>query len=842
MRTLPHEIGNLRTAPGIVLGLGQNGLATVRALGRRGVTVIGLDRNLAQPTARTRYCVPVSYGEERTDEGLIDTLVELGKVLPVKGVLFPSGDLNLLAISEHRALHAPYYHFALPAPETVRLILDKQDFYDWARLHGFPIPRTWVLGPEGPGALAPEISYPALVKPHLRDKGWRAEHDVKLYEVKSADELLRTFETLTAQHSRLLLQELVPGPESQLVFSLTYLDAQLEPLGMFTGRKLRQFPPRFGTSCMAQSRWDPEVASLSLDVLRALRYRGYGSVEFKRDERDGRLRIIEVTGRTWYPHGLATACGINLPYLAYCDLLGIPVERPTRFVEGLKWIDEDRDLRAALRYRAEGRLRLGAWLASYRGRRTWAITALDDPRPGLHLAARWVRAGARAIMPRRRSGAPPPRPTADRSGSVSALAAWSSTDASLEQRVRAVLQRALYVAKQVGVPGLDFGDRRLAAIIRYHSISDAADDNALYVSPSIAHGPEVFDRHVAMLAQRYHCVTMDDVHEAMAGGRPLPPQAVAITFDDGYRDNYLHAYPILRRHGVPATFYLTTGCLDGAEPLWTSQIRYVVERTERAGLTEPITGTRLRLETLAGRASALRHLKGALDGLSRPARTAALRELAHGAGVDLAPLREKFLRWSEVEEMQRGGMLIGSHTLSHPRLPAIAIDEARREIADSRTELAGRLRREVDHFAYPNPGDRVHSSAALRAIVAASGYATAVTSEQGYVRARDDALQLGRLSVGTGEFRIPWDLERDVLRTVPWLSAPPLPAYAGAGPPADALDDTDLASIGMRVQVVLARLRRAEREAVREVLQQQASALREVRLAIECVSEAQEAT
>ena len=814
MTAFPDAISRLRTAPGVVLGLGQNGLGTVRALGRRGVPVVGLDANLTQATARSRYCMPVACGDVRSEEGLLATLLQLGKILPHKGVLFPSGDLNLLVVSEHRAQLAPYYHFALPDHEAVQLILDKVAFYEWAERCGFAIPRTYIPGPEGPGLLAREIRYPVLVKPHLRDAGWRGKHGVKLYEAHSPDELLRTYEALVVHHPHLLLQECVPGPEDQLVFSITYLDAQLDPLGMFTGRKLRQFPPRFGTSSMAQSRWDPEVAGLSLAVLRALRYRGYGSVEFKRDPRDGILRIIEVTGRTWYPHGLATACGVNLPYLAYRDLLGLPVERPVGFIEGVKWIDEDRDLRAALAHRAEGRFALGAWLASYRGRRIWAISAADDPRPAVALATGWGRSVARAILPRRRPG-------------------WTAP-ALLE-----VLQRSFYVAKRAGVPGLDFSDRRLVAILRYHSISDATDGNDLYVSPAVAHSPAVFERHVAMLARCYRCVTMDDVLEAMAGGRPLPAGAVAITFDDGYRDNYSRAYPILRRHGVPATFYLTSGCLDGAEPLWTSQIRYVIQRTERADLMEPVTGAWLHLESQADRARAIGRLKTTLEGLTRVDRAAALRELARQAAVDLDPLRERFLRWSEVEEMQRGGMLIGSHTLSHPRLPAVSIDEARREIADSRAELSGRLRREVRHFAYPNPGDRTHSTAGLRALIAESGYATAVTSQQGYVKAGDDALQLGRLSVGASAFQIPWDLERDILRTVPWLSPPP--RHAGVGVPAPVFDEAQLAAMGRRVQAVLTRLRAAEQHAMREVLQQQASALHDARLAIEWTAGAREA-
>jgi predicted ATP-grasp superfamily ATP-dependent carboligase len=387
----------LSAPPGVVLGLGQNGLATVRALARRGVPVIGLDENLDRPTAQTRLCLRLRHGAAGTEDALLPTLLELGQRLPWKGVLFPSGDLNLQVISEHREVLAPYFHISLPEKETVRLVLDKVAFSAWASQQKLPIPRTQVLGPDGPGAVDLDIAYPAILKPSLSDARWRAQHSVKLYEVGSPDELLRRWDALPPDHGPMLLQECIPGPDTQLVFSLTYLNRAGEPLAMFTGRKLRQFPPRFGTSSMAESRWDPEVAELSLTILSALEYVGYASVEFKRDPRDGQLRIIEVTGRTWYPHGLATRCGINLPWLAYCDRLDVPVERPRRFLSGVKWIDEDRDLRSALAYRRRGELTLAAWLASYRGRRTYARAAWDDPAPFLHTARRWASAALRPV-------------------------------------------------------------------------------------------------------------------------------------------------------------------------------------------------------------------------------------------------------------------------------------------------------------------------------------------------------------------------------------------------------------------------------------------------------------
>ena len=421
-------LNRIEVPPGIVLGLGQNGLATIRALGRKGIPVIGIDSNLDQPTAKSRYCIRVQCDDFKAGgEGLLHCLLDIGKNLPCKGVLFPSGDLNLIVVSEGREALEPYFLFALPEKESVRLILNKNDFYKFALREGFPIAKTYFLkGLEEIQEAARQISYPALIKPFLRDAAWREQHNLKLYEARSAEELIRECEHIFPMHHEILIQECIPGADSELSFSLTYLDRHLEPLAMFTGRKLRQEPPRFGTSSMAQSKWDPWIAETSISLLKALRYRGYGSVEFKRDPRDGAFKIIEVTGRTWYPHGLSTRCGVNLPYLAYCDLLGLKVERPQSFEEGVKWIDEDRDLRSSLQYHREGNLSLLAWIKSYRGKRTYALAAMDDPAPILSTIGRFGRGLLRRLgslfvrhsgsVQWSKKGAGPQRPNAVKSG------------------------------------------------------------------------------------------------------------------------------------------------------------------------------------------------------------------------------------------------------------------------------------------------------------------------------------------------------------------------------------------------------------------------------------------
>jgi predicted ATP-grasp superfamily ATP-dependent carboligase len=397
-----------------VLGLGQNGLAGVRALGRRGIPVIGIDDDLARPGAQSRYCRPVHCpGFRAGGEALLAFLLDLGARLPSPAFLLPSGDLNLRLMSEHRDTLARFYRFVLPSPEVVDLALDKRAFYAFAEAHGFPVPHTRLATRDSVAEVARQARYPAVLKPALRDVGWRTEHGVKLYEVRSADELRTRYDELSAVSPDILVQELIPGPDTSLVFSLTYVDALGEPVAMFTGRKLRQYRPRFGTSSMARSEWNPVVAETTIGILKAMKYRGYGSVEFKQDPRDGQLRAIEVTARTWYPHGLATHCGINLPYIAYADALGLPIPDTLGFEDGVTWIDEDRDVRSALESIKARHLTVRSWLGSYRGRRTYALAAVDDPGPILNLARRTARAGVRRAWRRctgRRAAAAPASP------------------------------------------------------------------------------------------------------------------------------------------------------------------------------------------------------------------------------------------------------------------------------------------------------------------------------------------------------------------------------------------------------------------------------------------------
>ncbi len=394
------ELPRFDRPPAIVLGLGQNGLATCRALGRVGVPVIGIDNDLEQPGAKTRYCHKVHCPEFTSGgDGLIETLATIGRELERqghKGILLPSGDLNVQIVSRRREELDPWFLYRLPSKEVLELFLDKKSFYKIAIERNYPLPKTYFTDEAHDiDSIAREIQYPCLIKPYQPTAIWRETFDTRLFLADSPDTLRRLYDIIFPVHQDLIIQEYMTGDDADVFWGVTYLGADQKPLAVWSGRKLRMYPRGFGTATLAESRHDPWAAAETVRILQDVGHVGYGVVEYKNDRRDGKPKITEATGgRTWFPHGIVTRSGINLPFIWYRELLGETVEPQTVFEDGIKWIHEERDLKTVMLYfLPEGRLTYLEWLRSYSGRRTYAYSAWDDPGPILKSASRILEAG-----------------------------------------------------------------------------------------------------------------------------------------------------------------------------------------------------------------------------------------------------------------------------------------------------------------------------------------------------------------------------------------------------------------------------------------------------------------
>jgi peptidoglycan/xylan/chitin deacetylase (PgdA/CDA1 family) len=289
-----------------------------------------------------------------------------------------------------------------------------------------------------------------------------------------------------------------------------------------------------------------------------------------------------------------------------------------------------------------------------------------------------------------------------------------------------------------------FRPNRNVAILRYHAV--CGPEGYGYADPHLCVSPSGFERHVAYLAANYHVLPLPEVVSRLRDGRPLPANTVVLTFDDGYADN-LQAARILHRYGASGTFYLTAGCLDGGDPFWPSELRYLVGGIPDGTVTLELPDQRLEIpcSTATERAAALTRLTRLFKSYPIPVRERMRDQLRRQARNVEMP--EIMLTWGEVAEMAGLGMTLGAHTMTHANLPSAGLPDATREIAASKQLLERRIGREVTMFSYPNGGAEAYFTPELEQVVEQAGFRAATTSRNGFATRESDLYALERVQV-----------------------------------------------------------------------------------------------
>jgi peptidoglycan/xylan/chitin deacetylase (PgdA/CDA1 family) len=284
---------------------------------------------------------------------------------------------------------------------------------------------------------------------------------------------------------------------------------------------------------------------------------------------------------------------------------------------------------------------------------------------------------------------------------------------------------------------------RNAQILIYHRVNDEGDPYFGGIPPAL------FERQMAYLASRFTVLPLEDLVSAL-GERTLPPNAVAVTLDDGYRDNYLEAFPIFRRHSIPATIFLATSAIGSDRALWHDAVFSAFRETKAPALDSfGPRGIGGALGTAGERLAVQQEVLGYLRAVPDEERAEAVVRLREVLRVGPTPaVPGLMLSWDEAREMSRGGIRFGSHTVSHPLLSRVGSDRARRELEDSKSIIEERLGVPVVGFAYPN-GTLADYLPETKTLLREAGYRFAVTTSSG---ANDETTDLFELRRGT-----PWD-------------------------------------------------------------------------------------
>jgi len=372
-----------RARGALVIGGDYKSLGIVRSLGRRGVRVRVLrdDHLLA---SASRYAERSYRWRGAQEQERVGYLLDLARTDDLDGwALFPGDEEPAAMIARNRDALVARYRLSVLAPwETLRWAHDKRLTYRLAGDLGIDHPRTWY--PRGrEDVLAFDGLFPAILKPAYRPelnrftlaKAWLAEDARALAD--RYDEACANIDP-----SLVMIQERIPGG-GECQFSFAALCRDGRPLASVVARRTRQWPRDFGRASTYVETIDaPEVEEVARAVLAALRFAGLVEVEFKRDPRDGRLKLLDINPRAWGWHTLGARAGVDFAYLLWRMLNGEDVPE-LRGRPGVRWVRALTDVPQAIAEIRAGRLSLPRYLLSLGGPIEFAVLAPDDPLPAL---------------------------------------------------------------------------------------------------------------------------------------------------------------------------------------------------------------------------------------------------------------------------------------------------------------------------------------------------------------------------------------------------------------------------------------------------------------------------
>ncbi len=376
------------TRPGaLILGLTANGVGALHSLNQLRQApdpLIGIESGaaigFASRVGHKRRCPP-TY--EADGKPLCEFVLSLAAEFDRRLVVIPCSDDYVQFVSNHRDALSERCLFLLPEKEMVDILLDKAKFDRLARELDIPAPAFAVVDAGPSPALPEEMRYPLVAKPLNTFKDNPLRKKIKVEEFASPEEWDEFFAPWEGSGASVAVQEKIIGDDTDVYVYGALWGPDAKPVSRFTGRKIRQFPKTYGSTAVATCRLEPEVVEKSEAILRSIKYRGLCDVEFKRERRDDKLRVIEINPRQGLWHRMGRLAGIDIVQDTYRLLAGESVA-PIRQRPGNagRWCYFARDIqRLKQDIKRTGLSSIPAWLGTYVTLPRDAVFSWNDPWP-----------------------------------------------------------------------------------------------------------------------------------------------------------------------------------------------------------------------------------------------------------------------------------------------------------------------------------------------------------------------------------------------------------------------------------------------------------------------------
>ena len=386
--------------PVILIGGGVNALSIARSLARQAVPV----HCIAATDADVRYsrsCTwigPSVAGSSHSEH--VAFLMGRKSRSFEGGILLATTDDGLEILANHRKFLSTRYRLDASNPRAQLAMLNKLSTYEAAREAGVPTPRFWAVRQlEDVDSLDPAPRFPLVIKP-LHSHAFEREFGQKLFVVHCFDELVKRLHFIGPSREVVMLVEMIPGQDDQLCSYYTYLDKAGRPAFHFTKRIIRRHPMVLGNGCNHITDCNPQVQTLALRLFQHVELRGIANAEFKFDQRDGELKLIECNARFTAANCLLHHAGIDLASFVYDRILGKNPQLPDSYQTEIRlWYPVEDALCSWKLYR-DGKLKPGDWWRSVNRHFILPRFSWRDPGPSTAREAARVKRGFQAILKR----------------------------------------------------------------------------------------------------------------------------------------------------------------------------------------------------------------------------------------------------------------------------------------------------------------------------------------------------------------------------------------------------------------------------------------------------------
>ena len=376
--------------PAIVMGGGANSISVARSLGRAGIKVYAL----CGPHDHVRYsrfCEWIPIGDQTNQTETWARYLSGPESDHLSGaVLLAAGDAAIETIAARREILSSKFRLDISDREAQLAMLDKLATYTYAVKAGVNTPRFWPLrAREDLFALKDELVFPLLLKP-LKSIEFGSRLPGKHFVAHDFPHLLTLYERVRQAGVAVMLVEQVPGPDERLCSYYTYIDESGRPAFDFTKRVIRRFPLGMGLATYHVTDWNPEVREQALKFFQAVGLRGVANAEFKFDERDGQLKLIECNARFTAANSLLTDSGFDLALFVYYRLIGKPYHLPKEYETGKRLWYPVRDFLACKELKKRNEITFTEWARSVIYYQSFPYFKLQDPLPSIMTGLREI--------------------------------------------------------------------------------------------------------------------------------------------------------------------------------------------------------------------------------------------------------------------------------------------------------------------------------------------------------------------------------------------------------------------------------------------------------------------